>query len=165
MKKILSMALAALLLVGTLGGCSTSGGENGKLVLYTWENMFPQEVLDAFTEETGIAVNYANFDTDETMLAKLQAAEGGDYDLIIADSVPVGVIADASIINRIADMTVFVIRAGRLDRRQLPDIETLFQSRKLHNMAHKKKRKDQNRHGYGYGYGRYGYGYGYYNYG
>ena len=51
MKKILSMALAALLLVGTLGGCSTSGGENGKLVLYTWENMFPQEVLDGFTQE------------------------------------------------------------------------------------------------------------------
>ena len=47
--------------------------------------MFPQEVLDGFTEETGIAVNYANFDTDETMLSKLQAAEGGDYDLVIAD--------------------------------------------------------------------------------
>ena len=56
MKKILSMALAALLLVGTLGGCSTSGGENGKLVLYTWENMFPHEVLDGFTQETGIRV-------------------------------------------------------------------------------------------------------------
>lgn len=83
MKKILSMALAALLLVGTLGGCSTSGGENGKLVLYTWENMFPQEVLDGFTQETGISVTYSNFDTDETMLARLEAAEGGDYDLVI----------------------------------------------------------------------------------
>ena len=85
MKKILSMALAALLLVGTLGGCSSSGGENGKLVLYTWENMFPQEVLDGFTQETGISVTYSNFDTDETMLARLEAAEGGDYDLVIAD--------------------------------------------------------------------------------
>lgn len=47
MKKILSMALAALLLVGTLGGCSTSGGENGKLVLYTWENMFPKRCWTA----------------------------------------------------------------------------------------------------------------------
>ena len=85
MKKILSMALAALLLVGTLGGCSTSGGENGKLVLYTWENMFPQEVLDGFTQETGISVTYSNFDTDETMLEKLAQAEGGDYDVVIAD--------------------------------------------------------------------------------
>ena len=53
--------------------------------LYTWEGMFPQEVLDAFTEETGYKVNYSSFDTDETMLAKLEAAEGGDYDVVIAD--------------------------------------------------------------------------------
>ena len=26
--------------------------ENNELVLYTWEGMFPQEVLDGFTEET-----------------------------------------------------------------------------------------------------------------
>ena len=86
MKKILSAALAALLLVGALAGCSgSSAGENGELVLYTWENMFPQEVLDGFTEETGIQVTYSNFDTDETMLARLETAKGGDYDLVIAD--------------------------------------------------------------------------------
>ena len=49
------------------------------------------------------------------------------YDYIIADSVPVGIIADATITNRIADLTVFVARAGKLDRRQLPDIELLYQ--------------------------------------
>ena len=54
-------------------------------MLYTWENMFPQEVLDGFTQETGISVTYSNFGTDETMLARLEAAEGGDYDLVIAD--------------------------------------------------------------------------------
>ena len=54
MKKLLALLLAALLLALPLAGCGTSGGENGELVLYTWENMFPQEVLDAFTEETGI---------------------------------------------------------------------------------------------------------------
>ena len=85
MKKLLSAALAALLLVSTLGACGSSGGENGQLVLYTWENMFPQEVLDGFTQETGISVTYTNFDTDETMLARLEAAQGGDYDLVIAD--------------------------------------------------------------------------------
>ena len=85
MKKLLSAALAALLLVSTLEACGSSGGENGQLVLYTWENMFPQEVLDGFTQETGISVTYTNFDTDETMLARLEAAQGGDYDLVIAD--------------------------------------------------------------------------------
>ena len=85
MKRILAAALAALLLVSSFAGCSGGKAENGELVLYTWEGMFPQEVLDAFTEETGIEVNYSNFDTDETMLAKLEAAKGGDYDLVIAD--------------------------------------------------------------------------------
>lgn len=56
-----------------------------ELVLFTWESMFPQEVLDGFTEETGIEINYANFDYDETMLMKLQAAKAGDYDLVVAD--------------------------------------------------------------------------------
>ena len=44
-----------------------------------------QGVLDAFTAETGIKVNYSSFDTDETMLAKLETAKGGDYDVVIAD--------------------------------------------------------------------------------
>lgn len=61
---------------------SSSGGE---LNLFTWEGMFPEEVLTGFTEKTGIKVNYSNFDVDETMLAKLEAAKGGDYDVVIAD--------------------------------------------------------------------------------
>ena len=55
------------------------------LNLFTWEGMFPQEVLDDFTDETGIKINYVNFDFDENMLSKLQTEKGGTYDLIIAD--------------------------------------------------------------------------------
>lgn len=89
MKKFFACALALLLAVPFFAGCQSKTGEsavgNGQLNLYTWEGMFPQEVLDGFTEETGIKLNYVNFDTDETMLSKLEAAEGGDYDVIIAD--------------------------------------------------------------------------------
>ncbi len=63
----------------------TSAQAGGTLNLFTWEGMFPQEVLDGFTAETGIEINYSNFDYDETMLAKLEASKGGDYDLVIAD--------------------------------------------------------------------------------
>lgn len=82
------------------------------------------------------------------------------YDYIIADNVPVGLIADATIANRIADLTIFVVRAGKLDRRQLPDIEKLYQEKKLKNMALVLNGVNPERHGYGYSYG-YGYGYGY----
>ena len=82
------------------------------------------------------------------------------YDVIITDSVPVGLVADATIANRVADLTLFVVRAGRLDRRQLPDIEAMYQERKLTNMSLLLNGADFHHHGYGYGYG-YGYGHGY----
>ena len=47
--------------------------------------MFPQEVLDSFEEETGIKVNYNNFDTDEVVPQKLSASNGSDYDLVIVN--------------------------------------------------------------------------------
>lgn len=56
-----------------------------QLNLYTWEGMFPRDILDQFERDYGIRVNYINFDFDETMLSKLEAAQGGDYDLVIAD--------------------------------------------------------------------------------
>ena len=82
MKRVLTATLVLVLLAGLFAGCAKKPTQ---LNLFTWEGMFPQEVLDAFTKETGIKVNYSNFDFDETMLAKLEAAKGGDYDLVIAD--------------------------------------------------------------------------------
>lgn len=64
-----------------------NGAKDGadELVIFTWQGVFPQEVLDGFTEKTGAKVVYSNFDTDETMLEKLAQAKGGDYDVVIAD--------------------------------------------------------------------------------
>ena len=104
MKKFFALALSLALALTAFAGCSSTSAStstpsaasgstagsagtaaSGELNLYTWEGMFPQEVLDAFTAETGIKVNYSSFDTDETMLANLETANGGDYDLVIAD--------------------------------------------------------------------------------
>ena len=109
-----------------------------------------------------VAPNPAELLMDER-LDELVAELRKRYDIIIADNVPMGIIADASIANRIADLTVFVVRAGRLDRRQLPDIESLYEDKKLKNMALVLNGVDPHRHGYGYG--GYGYGYGHYGYG
>ena len=87
------------------------------------------------------------------------------YDFIIIDNVPFGIIADGDISNRVADITLFVVRAGRLDRRQLPELEELYQEKKLRNMALIFNGSDIHRRGYGYGYGYGGYGYGGYGYG
>lgn len=63
----------------------TQSGLSGELNLYTWDGMFPQEILRGFEEETGVRINYSNFDYDEDMLAKLEETKGGDYDFVIAD--------------------------------------------------------------------------------
>ena len=123
----------------------------------------PQEFFDVVAAGAA-APNPAELLMDDR-LDKLFDELRTRYDIIIADSVPVGIIADASIANRIADLTVFVVRAGKLDRRQLPDIETLYEDKKLKNMSLVLNGVDPNRHGYGYGGYGYGYGYGHYGYG
>ena len=66
-------------------GSSDGGAAGGELNLYTWDGMFPQEILTGFEAETGIRINYSNFSYDEDMLAKLEETKGGDYDLVFAD--------------------------------------------------------------------------------
>ena len=49
-KKLLAVILAAAAICGCVAPVYAADSE---LVLYTWEGMFPQEVLDGFEEETG----------------------------------------------------------------------------------------------------------------
>ena len=89
MKRITALLLALVFCVSLFAGCQTtvsgSASEAKTLNLYTWAEMFDPDVMAGFEAETGIKINYVNFDYDETMLAKLEAANGGDYDLVIAD--------------------------------------------------------------------------------
>ena len=81
-KKIFAAVLCA---VSVAAYVTPAYADDSELVLYTWQGMFPQEVLDDFESETGIKITYSNFDTDETMLEKVSMAKGGDYDVVIAD--------------------------------------------------------------------------------
>jgi spermidine/putrescine transport system substrate-binding protein len=101
--KYLALFLSLTMAVGIMGGCGSSSSDGSSssstgddsetgnsisgtsLNLYTWDGMFPQEVLDGFEEEYGVNINYSNFDYDEDMLAKLEETNGGDYDFVIAD--------------------------------------------------------------------------------
>lgn len=85
------------------------------------------------------------------------------YDIVLLDCPPVEVVADAKIINAHADMTVFVVRSGLLERDMLPQIQQFYDTRRYRNMAIVLNGTDTFHLGslrstYGYGYG-YGYGY------
>ena len=100
------------------------------------------------------------------------------YDYIFVDCPPVEIVADATIISHEADVTLFVVRAGLMERSMLPELEKNYEEKKYNNMAMLLNGTDAEHHygyhRYGYGYGRYGYGrygygkrygYGYYGYG
>ena len=123
MKRII-LIFAAVLTCAFFPACSGKKSDSGersdtgeRLVIYTWSDMFPQEILTGFERETGIRVNYVNFEENEVMFARLKVANGGDFDLIIAD--------DYMLENIITEGL-----ATNLDRQQLPNfgnINPLFQ--------------------------------------
>ncbi|MDE5940846.1 MAG: polysaccharide biosynthesis tyrosine autokinase [Muribaculaceae bacterium] len=80
------------------------------------------------------------------------------YDFIILDCPPVEIVTDAKVINRLADMTLFVVRAGLLEKDELPTIQEYYDENRYRNMAILLNATDIHS---GYGYHRYGYHYGY----
>lgn len=85
-KRVLAILLCSVMAGSLLSGCGGEKEENNKeLVLYTWEGLFPQEVLDDFEKEKGIRIINSNFDSNETMLEKVQQSDGKDYDVVIGD--------------------------------------------------------------------------------
>jgi spermidine/putrescine-binding protein len=84
-----------------LASCVGKNSAEKRLTIYTWEEMFPQEILDGFEKESGYTINYVNFDTDETMLTKLRAARGGDYDLVFADDYIIEVAVADGLVQRL----------------------------------------------------------------
>ena len=77
--------LAMAMIIAVSGSLSAGGSRQKRLTLYTWAEMFPQEILDGFEKQSGYRVNYVNFDYGETMLSRLESSRGGGYDLIIVD--------------------------------------------------------------------------------
>ena len=96
---------------------------------------------------------------------ELMAEVKQEYDYVFLDCPPVEVVADASIIAPYADLTLFVVRVGHMEREMLQDIEQWYGDKKFGNLAIllngvSGKSSRYGYHKYGYHYGSYGYGYG-----
>ena len=96
-------------------------------------------------------------DNFQTMIEQMRS----EFDYIFLDCPPIDLVADASIITEAADMTVFVMRAGMMDKRILAVIEDLYKSKKYKHMTMILNCVDIQYKKYGYGRSGYGYGYGY----
>lgn len=96
-----------------------------------------------------------------------------NFDYVILDTAPVGMVTDTLLIGRVADLSVYVCRADYTRKAEFTLINELAKNNKLPNLCiainglDLQKKKYGYYYGYGkygkyYGYGkRYGYGYGY----
>lgn len=80
MKKLLALSLIVIMAMSIFTGCS-GGEEKVVLNVYNWGDYIDESVLDDFTAETGIEVNYEMYPTNEDMLVKLTQG-GNSYDVV-----------------------------------------------------------------------------------
>ncbi|WP_201573690.1 PotD/PotF family extracellular solute-binding protein [Psychrobacter sp. H8-1] len=107
---LLPKALLAMAVGLALASCSNSdnaandstASSNETLNLYNWSEYMPQEILDGFTEETGIQVNYTTFDSNEAMYAKLKLLDdSSQYDLAVPSTYYVEKMANEGLLQEL----------------------------------------------------------------
>ena len=88
MKKLYSFLAGIVAIILVLWGIAThldskiNSRDSQKLVIYNWGDYIDPELLEKFTEETGIQVQYETFDSNEAMYTKIKQG-GTTYDIAI----------------------------------------------------------------------------------
>ena len=87
------------------------GAHAAELNIYAWSGELPQAIVDDFAAKTGIKVTVDTFDSNETLIAKLESGASG-YDLIEPSQYAVQVLAKKGLIQE-------------LDHSKIPNISNL----------------------------------------
>lgn len=77
---VLTLVMVMSLTIG-LAGCGNSA-TNGEVNVYNWGEYIDEELLDKFTEETGIKVNYDTYSDNESLYSMLSGGSA-NYDVVI----------------------------------------------------------------------------------
>jgi len=78
--KVMSLLLAGL--SGLAGFTGAQAAEPKVLNIYNWSDYIAEDTIKNFEKETGIKVNYDNYDANEVLHAKLVAGKTG-YDIVV----------------------------------------------------------------------------------
>jgi spermidine/putrescine transport system substrate-binding protein len=90
-----------------------------ELVLYTWEEMFPEDILEEFERENpGLKVVYKTFEYNEDMIEQLDISRGGGYDLVIAEDYIIDFVISYGLARK--------LDKARLDNLAAADINPLY---------------------------------------
>ncbi len=74
--------------------------DGGELNLYNWTDYISPELIERFESETGITVILDNFDSNETLLSKLQAG-GANYDVIVPSDYMVAQMIELGVLQEV----------------------------------------------------------------
>ncbi|MFC7526496.1 GumC family protein [Parapedobacter sp. GCM10030251] len=95
-------------------------------------------------------------------LGELMQHLKNQFDYIVVDAPPVGLVTDAQLLSPYADLTLYLVRQGYTHKNQLQIVDELFRNQKMKQLAILiNDINPKASHGYGYGYGS-SYGNGYY---
>jgi capsular exopolysaccharide synthesis family protein len=87
-----------------------------------------------------------------------------EFDYIVIDTAPMGVVSDSFTLNRIADVNLYVVRADYTPKKNIEEATRLYTQSKLKEMFFVLNGTDMKKTGYSADYGKkYGYGYRYSN--
>ena len=104
MKRILALVLSVAMLCAM---AATSFAEEEKVLnLFTWATYVDDTTLSNFEAATGIKVNYSYFSSNEEMMAKLQANNGSEYDVILASDYALATMREQNLLQKL-DKTLF----------------------------------------------------------
>ena len=95
MKHLLTTLAAAAAML-TIGAAKA----DGELFIYNWTEYTPPELIAKFEKESGIKVSVDTYDSNETLLAKLQAGATG-YDIVVPSQNFVPILINEGLIQKV----------------------------------------------------------------
>ena len=106
MKKLYSFLLGIVVVILVLAGLSarleakTNPKDSDKLVIYNWGDYIDPELLEEFTKETGVQVQYNTFDSNEAMYTKIKQG-GTAYDIAIPSEYMIAKMMDENLLEKL----------------------------------------------------------------
>lgn len=77
------LTLVLMLPAQAAGTGSNTAIAEETVIVYNWSDYIPEGVLEDFTRETGIKVEYLTYKNNEIMYTKLKLLKGRGYDVLI----------------------------------------------------------------------------------
>ncbi|EEI19346.1 ABC transporter, solute-binding protein [Lentilactobacillus buchneri ATCC 11577] len=115
--KVLLLSIVLVICLFILSGCASSHAAKHSKTLNVigWSEYVPQSVLDQFTKETGIKINYTSYSDPDQMLSKVLSSANGTYDMVLAPGMYVQVLRKLG-------------RLDKLNKAEIPNYGNLSQT-------------------------------------